>query len=453
MPTLNYRPLQFPHGFVWGAATAAPQIEGAAFEAGKGESTWDRFCRVPGKVRNGDTLDVACDHYHRYKADVRLLASLGLKHYRLSVAWPRIIPDGRGRVNERGLDFYRRLLDTLHEYDIEPWVTLFHWDLPQALEQEGGWRNRQTCDAFARYADVVVRALSSRVKNWISLNEIRAFTLCAYGGGDKAPGIKVPARILNQTFHHALLCHGHAVRAVREHGGRKARVGLTDVPFASIPVTETKEDIAAAEAWFTERSAHILEPIYTGRYSAAYLGRTGPNRPMVAPGDMKLISQPTDFLGLNVYNGAFVRAGTGRQHYEELPMPKDFPRTTCSWLQITPQALYWVPYFAAKCYGVKEIYITENGCGYDADAVVAGEVNDLHRREFVRAYLQELRRAIGDGVPISGYFIWSLMDNFEWQDGYAQRFGIVHNDFRTQKRTPKLSAKWYAKVVSENRIV
>lgn len=443
---------RFPKNFVWGVATAAPQIEGAAFEDGKGESIWDRFARIPGRVHNGDTLDVACDHYHRFRQDFRLMKKLGVKNYRLSLAWPRFYPSGDGPLNPKGVDFYNHLIDAMLEEDITPWVTLFHWDLPQALEDRGGWRKRVVPEAFGPYAETAVRALGDRVKNWITLNEIRCFTNLAHGEGDKAPGTRETRQVINQTFHHALVCHGLAVRAVREFGGRGARVGLTDNSDIPVPVTETQADISAATQWFAEHNAHILGPIFEGRYSAAYLRRCGRDRPKVEEGDMALIGQPTDFLGMNIYTGVFVRAGRGGKP-ETLTVPPDYPRTSCPWLNIMPQAIYWGPRLARDVYGVRAIYITENGCGYDDEPMVRGEVHDLHRRDFVRNYLKELHRAVGDRVPVRGYFLWSFLDNYEWQDGYARRFGIVHTDYKTQKRTPKLSARWYAGVMRENRIL
>jgi beta-glucosidase len=443
----------FPAGFVWGAATAAPQIEGAAFSDGKGESIWDRFSRVPGRVLNGDTLDVACDHYRRYGEDFALMRSLGIRHYRLSIAWPRIYPKGDGAINRAGLDFYSRLVDSLAENGITPWVTLFHWDLPQALEDRGGWASMATVDAFAAYADTVVAALSGRVKNWITLNEIRCFTVLGYGvGGYKAPGRTEPESVVNQTYHHALLCHGHAVRAVRAHGGAGAQVGITDNCDVCIPVTETPGDIAAANAWFADKNLHILDPIYRGGYSDAYLARVGADGPRVTPGDFKLISAPTDFLGLNIYTALFVRAAAdGRP--EVVPLPRAYPKADSPWLHLAPQAIYWGLRLAHEHYGAKAIYVTENGCGYDNEPVVGGEVRDLHRREFLRNYLREMQRAIADGVPAKGYFVWSFMDNFEWEDGYTRRFGIVHVDFKTQRRTPKLSAHYYSEVMRLNQVV
>jgi beta-glucosidase len=443
----------FPKSFAWGVATAAPQIEGAAFTDGKGESIWDNFSRIPGRVLNGDTLDMACDHYHRFAEDFALMRSLGVRHYRLSIAWPRIYPKGAGALNQAGLDFYHRLFAAMAENGITPWVTLYHWDLPQALEDSGGWTSRTTVDAFATYAETVVKAFAGEVKNWITLNEIRCFTLLAYGPDSyKAPARRESAAVLNQTYHNALVCHGHAVRAVRAFGGKGARVGITDNCDVCIPVTETPADIAAAKAWFADKNLHILDPIFNGRYSDAYLKRVGKDAPKVEPGDFKLIGAPTDFLGLNIYTAVFTRA-TANGGYESMPLPKSFPQADSPWLKLTPQAIYWGTRFAHETYGAKAIYVTENGCGYDSEPVVNGEVLDLHRREFLRNYLRELHRAIEDGIPVQGYFLWSFMDNYEWEDGYTRRFGIVHVDFKTLKRTPKLSSRYFTEVIRHNRVL
>jgi beta-glucosidase len=443
----------FPADFVFGVAAASAQIEGAAFKDGKGESVWDRFARMPGKVHNGDTPDVACDHYHRFDEDFALMASLGIKTYRLSIAWPRIYPNGDGELNPKGLDFYRRLLASMKKHGITPWVTLFHWDLPQALEDRGGWTSRVTVDAFARYADTVVKAFAGEVKHWITLNEIVCFTLLGYGTGSKAPGRKESDKVVNQTYHHALLCHGHGVRAVRQFGGKGAVVGLTDNCAVAVPVTETPADIAAARAWFIDRNAQILGAIRAGRYTAGFLQRVGADAPDVKPGDFDLISLPTDFLGLNIYSGTYVRAGKAGTPYEALPHPVNYPRADSPWLRLVPQSLYWATRFCHEVYGHPAIYITENGCGYDDEPVVNGEVLDLHRRDYVRSYLREAHRAIADGVPLKGYFLWSFIDNYEWEDGYQRRFGIVHCDFQTQKRTPKLSAHYYANVIKARKLL
>ncbi len=442
----------FPTPFTWGVATAAPQIEGAAFEDGKGESVWDRFARQPGHVHAGDTLDIACDHYHRYREDIALMRDLGVKNYRLSIAWPRIFPNGDANLNQRGLDFYHRLFEAMREAGVTPWVTMFHWDLPQVLEDRGGWVSPVTVDAFARYADTIVQAFHPMVKHWITLNEIRCFTYMAYGHGPKAPGRKITRGELNQTYHHALLCHGHGVRAVREHGGAGAVVGLTDNSEVCIPVSEAESDIAAAKAWYDRKNEHLLGAICRGGYAADYLKRCRGDAPHVGGADFALISAPTDFLGLNLYTGTFVRADAeGRP--EELPLAPGYPRAASHWLHLAPQVMYWGTRLAHEVYGVKSIYITENGCGYNDEHITNGEVIDLHRREYLRSHLRELQRAIHDGVPVKGYFVWSLMDNFEWEDGYQRRFGIVHVDFNTQVRTPKLSARYYAQVIAANAVL
>ncbi|MBI5691066.1 MAG: beta-glucosidase [Verrucomicrobia bacterium] len=445
-------PLTFPRGFVWGVATAATQIEGAARRDGKGPSIWDTFAGRPGCVRHGETPEPACDHYRRFRSDFALMQRLGIRHYRLSVAWPRLFPEGRGRPNQKGIDFYCRLLDAMTAHGITPWVTMFHWDLPEALEAEGGWRVRATTDAFGAYADTLVRAFSPWVRHWITLNEIVCFTRYGHGGGDKAPGTRETEQVINQTYHHALLCHGHGVRAVREHGRRGARVGLADNPVVPIPFTETAEDIAAARAAFVAENIRVLDPIFRGRYAPAYLRAAGRDRPLVARGDLAQIALPTDFLGLNLYTGYFVRAGR-KGKPERLPLPPGFPRADSPWLHLMPQALHWGPRHAHETYGATSLYVTENGAGYDEPDTCTEALPDLHRREYVRQCLAELHRAIAVGAPVRGYFLWSFMDNYEWQDGYGRRFGIVHVNFKTQRRTPKLSAAWYRAVMQSNRVV
>jgi beta-glucosidase len=445
-------PYAFPKKFVWGVATAAPQIEGAAFEDGKGESIWDRFSRIPGKVHQNDNLDVACDHYHRYKSDFALMRRLGVKHYRLSLAWPRIYPNGDGAVNRKGVDFYHRLIDALLAQGITPWVTMFHWDLPQALEEKGGWRVRGVTEAFRRYADTIVSAYGDKVKNWITLNEIFCFASLGHEFLIQAPGVKVSPQVLNQIYHHAVLCHGYGVQAVREHGGRGARVGLTDNSIVTVPLQETKEDIAAAKVAFRQRNARVLDPIFQGGYSTEHLRSVGHARPKWEKNDFETISLPTDFLGMNIYVGEYVRAGKGGRP-ELVKLSPNFPRADSPWLNLVPESLYWGTRLVKELYGIKAIYITENGAGYDDQPPVQGEVLDVHRRNYVRSCLKELHRAIQEGIPIKGYFLWSFMDNFERAEGYNRRFGIVYTDFKTQRRTPKLSALWYQRVMKENRLL
>ena len=445
---------QFPPGFIWGTATAAAQIEGAARVDGKGESIWDRFTTLPGKIKNGDTPDVACDHYHRYEADFDLLKQLGIRHYRLSVAWPRVFPAGDGAINTRGLDFYSRLIDALLARDITPWVTLFHWDLPQALEDQGGWLVRPTVDAFGHYADVVVKRLGDRVRHWFTVNEIPCFIGNGYGNGYFAPGRTVAPRDLNQAYHHALLAHGRGVEAVRSLGAPGSQVGLVHnhLPAPPIPFTETDADIAAARAEYERTNGQLMGPVFLGQYPEAFLNDAGADAPRVEPGDMERIALPTDFLGLNVYAGNFVRAGADNRP-EVLPFPRGYPEGGLRWLKITPQSMYWAVRFAAEVFGVKSFYMTESGATFDDDITPASEVIDLHRREYLRSHLLEVNRAVAEGYDVRGYFLWSLLDNFEWAEGYEKRFGIVHVAFGTQKRTPKLSSRWYAEVIRQNRIV
>jgi beta-glucosidase len=374
-----------------------------------------------------------------------------VKNYRLSIAWSRIYPTGRGDVNPKGVDFYHRLIDAMLAEGITPWVTMFHWDLPQALEEIGGWRAREIPEAFALYADTIVKAYGDRVKRWITLNETGCFTRLAYGGTIRPPALNEPEQVINQSYHHALLAHGYGVRAVREYGGRGAQVGITDDARISIPVVETEANIAAARRAFIDANVRVLDPIFRGHYSKDYLRVTGRDRAVVRKGDFDLIGLPTDFLGLNIYTGRFVRAGK-RRAVEELPLPKNYPEADANWLKHVPQAMYWGPRLAKEVYGVKAVYITENGAGYDDPPPVNGEVIDLHRREYVRHCLIELHRAVSERVPVRGYFLWSFMDNFEWQDGYTRRFGIVYVDSATQQRTPKLRAQWYAEVMRTGRI-
>ena len=441
-------PYAFPRDFAWGVATAAAQIEGAAFEDGKGESIWDRFAEKRGLA----TPTVACDHYHRYREDVTLLAQLGISNYRLSVAWPRIFPDGDGGLNAKGLDFYDRLVDELLEAEITPWVTLYHWDLPQALENRGGWRNRATTLAFARYAECVIRRLADRVKNWMSLNEILRFVPGGYRDGWDAPGAKEPAVIVNQIYHHTLIAHGYAVQAVRQFGGSQARIGLVHNPPIPVPVSETQPDIAAARAEYKRGTEQLMAPLFLGGYTTSFLEAVGSAAPVVEPGDLELISQRVDFLGLNVYFGEFVREGPDGKP-QSVALPPQYPKADMPWLNITPQALYWAVRHAWEVYGVETFYITENGAAYLDRIGPDGQILDLGRREYLRNYLISLHRAIQEGFDVRGYFLWSFMDNYEWGDGYSKRFGIVFVDYSNLRRIPKLSADWYTKVIESNCVV
>jgi beta-glucosidase len=338
------------------------------------------------------------------------------------------------------------------KHSITPWVTLFHWDLPQPLEDKGGWRVRATPEAFGVYADAVVKRLQDRVKNWMTINEMPSFIGNGYGKGHHAPGAQEPPKMLNQCYHNALLAHGEGVRAVREHGGRGARVGLVHNPNTPVPVTETPGDIAAARAMYARKTGQLMGPIFKGAYPQDWLDFAGADRPDVEEKDFAQIGQPTDFLGLNLYGGSFCRAAADKTP-ESVPLPKDYPRANLDWLNITPQVMYWAVRHATEFYGIKEFYITENGISQIDEANEQGEVLDLGRLEFYHNYLLSLQRATADGYNVKGFFAWSFMDNFEWAEGYAKRFGIVHVDYPTQKRTPKLSAGWYSQVIAGNRVL
>ena len=449
----------FPSDFIWGVAAASAQIEGAAFEDGKGASIWDTFCRKPGAVVGGDTLDIACDHYHLYESDADLMKQLGWRNYRLSLAWPRIFPDGTGEVNAAGLGFYDRLIDAFLAREITPWVTLFHWDLPQKLEDENGWLNRVTVDAFANYADAVTKRLGDRVKNWFTLNEMPCFIGLGYETGIHAPGRIEAKKLVNQGYHHALLAHGRAVQIVRANVP-EARVGLVHNPPTPIPVIETEEHIEVARADYERKNGPLMQPVAHGNYPDWFMD--SPDAPDVQDGDMETIARPTDFLGLNLYAGYFVRAQnsapTSMQTLASdaarvLPFPAQFPQGDLSWIHVTPQTLYWQIRLAREVFGIESFYVTENGAAFDDKVAENGEVLDLDRREYLRNYLIGLQRATAEGFDVKGYFAWSVMDNYEWAEGYAKRFGIVHVDFETQKRTPKLSAHWFSAVCRENRVL
>ncbi len=443
--------LEFPADFVWGVAAASAQIEGAAFEEGKGESIWDRFSRREGAVLGGDTPDIACDHYHRYASDADLMRDLGFHHYRLSLAWPRVLPDGTGAVNEAGLAFYDRLIDALLQRSITPHVTLFHWDLPQALEDRNGWLNRATVDAFANYCEIVTRRLGDRVKNWFTLNEMPCFIGLGYATGIHAPGRKESAKLVNQGYHHALLAHGMATAIVKSNVA-DGRVGVVHNAPIAIPLTETPADIEAAQAVFFEQNQQLMAPIFHGEYPTAWLEAQGADAPEVEDGDLEIIAQRGDYLGLNLYAGTYVRAGADGKP-EKLPFPKQFPQGDLPWIHVTPQTVYWAIRHCTEIFGAQTIYITENGSAFDDEMTPDGEILDLDRREYVRNYLLSLHRAAMEGFDVRGYFAWSVLDNFEWAEGYAKRFGLIHVDYATQKRTPKLSAQWYSSVCRENRLV
>ena len=378
------------------------------------------------------------------------MKNLGLKTYRFSIAWSRVFPTGTGTPNPRGLDFYNRMLDTLLAAGIEPYCTLYHWDLPQTLQDKGGWENRDTAQAFADYAGYTAGHLSDRVKKFMTMNEIRTFVELGYRDGIHAPGLKLSRARVAQLNHYAVLGHGLAVQSMRAAAKPGTKIGLADNAVPTTPVIESPEHIEAASRAMREENASFLTVIMEGRYTDLYLKRLGPDAPKFTVAEMKAIGAPLDFLGLNVYAPAFIRASNSEQGYEVVPPPASYPHMYSSWLKFGPEGLYWSPKLAAKLWNVKEIYITENGAS-SADVLTPdGEVYDTDRVMFLRNYLTQLHRAVSEGVPIKGYFLWSLLDNFEWADGYSKRFGIHYVDFTTQKRTPKLSAKFYKEVIARN---
>jgi len=446
--------MSFPASFVWGAATSAYQVEGAAAQDGRGLSVWDTFCKQPGAIWQGQSGDRACDHYNRFRGDIGLMQEIGLRAYRFSISWPRVLPRGVGEVNEKGLAFYDALVDGLLAAGITPYATLFHWDFPEALYQRGGWLNRESAEWFAEYAQVVVDRLSDRVTNWMTLNEPQVFIKFGHGDGTNAPGLKLPLAEQLLAAHHCLLAHGRSVQVIRARAKKPARVGIAPVCVVKYPASASAGDIEAARAATSgvpERllwnNAWFYDPVVLGGYPAEGLAMYGADVPGAAPGDFELMKQPMDFLGLNIYEGQPVKAGADGKA-EVVARPVGHPMTAFRW-PVEPESLYWGPRFMYERYKLP-IYITENGLSNIDWVSLDGKVHDPQRIDFTQRYLLALRRAVADGVDVRGYFHWSLMDNFEWSAGYKERFGLIHVDFETQGRVIKDSAKWYRGVIESN---
>jgi beta-glucosidase len=438
----------FPADFVWGAATASYQIEGAANEDGRGESVWDRFCATPGKVRNGDSGAVACDFYHRYREDIALMRELGLDAFRFSIAWPRVLPKGAGSVNAAGLDFYDKLVDELLGNGITPYVTLFHWDTPQALEDAGGWPVRGTVDAFAAYVEAVSARLGDRVAHWITHNEPWVVSWVGHGWGHHAPGRQSDSDAL-ATAHHLLLSHGRAVEILRRNSPA-AEVGITlnlDNPYAA---SESPEDIAATRWVDGLHNRWFLDPLFRGSYPEDMLEAWAEIMPEVRDGDLKLISTPIDFLGVNNYTSPLVAADDdgGRS---QIVRRRDVDRTDMGW-EVVPEGLQDLLLRLNRDYKPKAIYVTENGAAYPDVRGHDGGVGDLERQSYLEGYLAGASRAVAQGVPLRGYFAWSLLDNFEWAWGYWKRFGLVYIDYATLERVPKGSFYWYRDFIAKQRV-
>ncbi|MFL5732929.1 MAG: GH1 family beta-glucosidase [Chloroflexia bacterium] len=431
--------LGFPADFVWGAATASYQIEGGAKEDGKGPSIWDTFSHTPGKVKNGDTGEVACDHYHRWRDDIALMREIGLDAYRFSVAWPRILPEGRGQVNQAGLDFYERLVDGLLAADIQPFVTLYHWDLPQALQDNGGWANRDTAHLFADYAEIVARRLGDRVPAWITHNEPWVMAFLGYLFGEHAPGLR-DLDAAGRATHHLLLSHGLAVPRIRE-ASPGAQVGITLSLSPAEPAGDSEADAQAAARADAFSNTLFLDPLGRGQYPSLVESFADQVKLPVEEGDLGIISVPIDFVGVNYYRRSVVRdaPGTGPLNMENVRPSGEY--TTMDW-EVYPEGLRILLERLKRDYSFPAYYVTENGAAFP-DVVKDGAVHDDRRRAYLEGHFAAAGQAIGNGVPLRGYFVWSLMDNFEWAYGYTQRFGIVHIDYNTQQRIPKDSAHWY----------
>jgi beta-glucosidase len=444
--------MSFPKDFIWGAATSAYQIEGAAGEDGRGPSVWDAFCRRPGAILDGSSGATACDHYHRYAEDVGLMQQLGLQAYRFSLSWPRVMPGGRGAVNGRGLDFYDRLVDCLLAAGITPFVTLYHWDLPLALHELGGWLHPDSPQWFARFAEAAVTRLSDRVRHWITFNEPQIFVGMGYQDGTHAPGERLDFSKVLAVAHNVLLAHGAAAQVIRSRAHRPPAIGYCLAPSpVPVPATESPQDIGAARAVFggiTEKTClnttWWTDPVVLGRYPDDGLALFGPDLPAIAAQDLGIIAEPIDFLGLNVYFGFPYRAGAGGAP-ELVPFAPNQELSGFGW-PVVPPSLYWAARFFAERYDLPVI-VTENGMACDDEPGPGGAVHDGQRTAFFARYLRELGRACAEGIDVRGYFAWSLLDNFEWAAGYTQRFGLARVDFATQKRTVKDSGLWYRRVI------
>lgn len=455
--------MNFGNNFVWGAAAASYQIEGAAQEDGKGASVWDMLAHRPGAVWQGHHGDIACDHYHRYKEDVALMKEIGLKAYRFSISWPRVLPSGIGKINEAGLGFYDRLVDELLSAGIAPWATLFHWDFPYELYCKGGWLNRESVEWFSEYTSIIIDRLSDRVSHWMTLNEPQCFIGLGMEFGIHAPGDQLSRKEVLRAAHHVLLSHGRAVQIIRSTAKTKPTIGWAPVIVTAFPSSNKKEHIEAArKAMFDHDTLNKLnndrkisvwnntwwgDPVVLGKYPEDAWNKFGDDVPEVLPGDMELISQPIDFYGANIYSGLEIELDKAGK-----PTPTSSAlgaaMTAFRW-PVTPECLGWGVKFLYERYQ-KPIVITENGLSCHDWISLDGEVHDPQRIDFLNRYLLSLAEAIKEGVDVRGYFQWSIMDNFEWAEGYKERFGLIYIDYPTQKRLLKDSAKWYRTIIESH---
>jgi len=455
----NTDQVTFPQGFLWGAATSSYQIEGSPTNAGGGPGVWDTFCQRPGAIRYGDSGDTACDHVNRFREDVGLMREMGLKAYRFSLSWPRLLPEGVGTPNEAGLAFYDALVDELLEANIDPWITLFHWDYPQVLYDRGGWLNPESVRWFADYTRLVVERLSDRVQNWFTINEPQVIIHLGLAEGIHAPGVKLSLEEQLLATHHLLLAHGRSVQVIREVAKTPPRIGWAPVGVTKSPACRRTSDAEAATVEAARQATMDIcepnlwnntwynDPVFFGHYPEEGLRTFGKSLPEFSADDFEIISTPIDLLGLNIYFSTPIEPDEGGG-YREKDFPPGYPRTAFDW-PVVEECLYWGARFHHERYQVP-IYITENGLA-NIDWVAAdGKVHDPQRIDYFTRHLSRLNQAISDGADVRGYFHWSLLDNFEWAEGYGKRFGLIHVDFNTQKRTPKESAAWYSEVIKAN---
>lgn len=443
--------LVFPKDFLWGAATSAYQIEGAWDQDGKGLSIWDTFSALPGKTYKGATGKIAADHYHRLKEDLKLMKEIGLNSYRFSVAWTRIQPDGSGSVNQKGLDFYDRLVDGLLEAGIEPIMTLFHYDLPQTLQDRGGWPVRETAQRFGEYASILSAHYSDRVSYWITHNEPWVTAVIGHFTGEHAPGSQDPTAAM-QAAHHLLLSHGLAARALRDNAKRQIKVGIALNLTPVHPASNSPEDIAAAMRYDGFANRVILDPIFRGRYPQDVLDSFGPFFPQPEEHDLEIISTPLDFVGINYYTRAVVRDEPGFPFIQAVPVMPEGSEYSQMW-EIYPEGIFELIQRMRKEYGCEHILITENGIPVPDGVDYDDRVRDSRRIRYLHDHIAQVHRAIADGAPVEGYLVWSLLDNFEWKYGYSMRFGLVYVDFDHQARYIKDSARWFHQVIQENALI
>ena len=443
--------LTFPKGFLWGTATAAYQIEGAYDEDGKGESIWDRFCMNPSNIKNGDTGKFACNHYFLFEKDIGVMKELGINAYRFSVSWPRIFPDGKGKPNSKGVDFYKRLIEKLQVNNIKPLITLYHWDLPQKLQDIGGWANREVTDYFEQYAGYMFKEFKDADADWVTHNEPAVTVMSGYWDGSFAPGIKDPSTAI-AVSHNILISHGKAVCVFRD-SGIKGEIGIALNIWPNYPGTDKKEDIEAAKRvndssinWYTDS---ILKGKYPEETVKLYSEKLV--MPEINEKDMKLISVPIDFMGVNYYSSNFIKNSPGTGFFNADCVSTNYDVTDFGWL-IYPEGLYkTLVDINNSCPGLK-LYVTENGASYDDIIDINGNIEDNNRVDYLYRHFLQAHRAIQDGVDLAGYYVWSLIDNFEWAQGYSKKFGIVHVNYETQKRTIKKSGYWYRDVIKNNEL-